>query len=186
MDRDREKPRRGHRYVDNIRHQITTLQRRPFASAIVDQFDVRHPFLYRPLVEFCLKLPSEWRVTAQSTKVVLRRALADIVPAPILARTGKGGIGARVRWALREERQRIEELLSQSILAEAGIIEARLFKRSLDRLTQRGEGLYVTLWRVLSLETWLQTRAGLWAVRKSSKSSNSQEQSTTEQLYSPT
>lgn len=159
----------GSRFADVVGWQVTSFSRALLGGASADRFDARHPFLYRPLVEFCLRLPSEWRVTARDTKVVLRRALAGVVPDAILARSGKGGIGARIRWALAHEKRRLRELMANSILADAGIIDAKQVDRALERLTRKGRGTYVHLLRVLALETWLQVRAGTWVVRESCK-----------------
>lgn len=49
----------------------------------------RHPFLYRPLVEYCLGLPPELSLHDGWTRYVLREALRDVLPAAVVNRGGK-------------------------------------------------------------------------------------------------
>lgn len=78
----------------------------PFMQYLLDQFDMmaarrgieqRYPFFDRRLVEFCLAMPLEQRFRDGWTRSLLRRAMAPIVPATVLARTRKGTIGVNAR-----------------------------------------------------------------------------------------
>jgi asparagine synthase (glutamine-hydrolysing) len=63
----------GRKYTDLVlvamRSMASTLGRHDFLD---EKLDVRHPFLYRPLVEFGLRLPSELCVQPHARKWVLR------------------------------------------------------------------------------------------------------------------
>ncbi len=52
-----------------------------------------HPFLDRQLFEFCLALPGDQRVENGWPKIVLRRAMRDLLPEGVLWRTGKEHLG---------------------------------------------------------------------------------------------
>ena len=52
-------------------------------------YEVRHPFLDRPLVEFVLAIPFEHRITNGQWKYLLRGSLASVLPGEILNRPMK-------------------------------------------------------------------------------------------------
>ncbi|WP_265562947.1 asparagine synthase (glutamine-hydrolyzing) [Streptomyces hygroscopicus] len=72
----------------------------------IDRFSMAHsvearvPFLDPELVEFAYRLPVHYKVDRDRTKVVLRQALADIVPERVMKRR-KQGFGAPIAHWLR-------------------------------------------------------------------------------------
>jgi asparagine synthase (glutamine-hydrolysing) len=118
----------------------------------------RHPFFDKRLIEFCISLPREQRVCDGWTRMIVRRALADLLPEKVLHRGGKWGPGqyfARRLWLL--DRPRLEEALTaQAPLIEPyiGAAEVRaVFRRFAARPTV--DDAY-RLWNAMSLGAWLQ------------------------------
>lgn len=89
--------------------------------------DLRHPFLYRPLVEFSLAIPWEAKVRPGVFKWLLRRAMAGGLPDVVRLRATKRGPGPAVYRRLPRYWPRIEPLLRDSVLAELGVFDARKF-----------------------------------------------------------
>lgn len=124
--------------------------------------ELRYPFLYRPLVEFGLRLPASLRVRPHAQKWILRQALGDLLPPEVRERTGKGGIGSRILWSLERESRLLRRLIADSHLAELGVIDREALATAYD---QARKGLVpgeVGLFFTLSLETWLAIRSGWW------------------------
>jgi asparagine synthase (glutamine-hydrolysing) len=142
--------------IDALPAQLT---RRPFEMDV----EMRYPFLYKPLVEFTLRLPPMARTRPLANKWILREAMRGILPEQVRTRTGKGGIGARVRWALARESELIHGLLHEPILADLGCIDPMRFAKSVGRLRQGRGGRSRHIFAALSLETWLRVRSGRWA-----------------------
>ncbi len=68
----------------------------------------RHPFLYRPLVEYCIGLPPALLLHDGWTRYVLRAALRDVLPTSIANRGGKADItSAFVHTLTRIEGERL-------------------------------------------------------------------------------
>jgi asparagine synthase (glutamine-hydrolysing) len=122
--------------------------------------EVRYPFLYRPLVEFGLRLPARLRVRPPLSKWVLREAMADVLPGPIRSRVGKGGPGAMFRWALRHEAKRLTTLLGAPILGELGYVNTPALRIATSRAPTHRSISTAPLLSTLSLELWLQSRSG--------------------------
>jgi len=124
--------------------------------------EMRYPFLNRKLVEFALTLTPELRELPQRTKRVLREALGPLLPRIVSERNGKGGIGARVRWALDREHDLIDQLSDEPILGELGCVRPKELRRQIRRARA---GHRISLWllfQTLALESWLRVVSGRW------------------------
>ncbi|MBB4638474.1 asparagine synthetase B family protein [Longimicrobium terrae] len=135
------------------------LERGPFTEGM----EVRYPFLDRRLAEFCLRLPVEQRVRPGGSKWVLREAMRGILPEAVRTRRGKGGIDARILWALQHEAPRVGWLLRDPWVAQAGWVDADALRAAVERARQGEVDNLSHLLGTLSLETWLRVRAGAWA-----------------------
>ena len=60
----------------------------------------RYPFYDRRLMEFCLALPPEQKLSRGLPRAVLRRALAGVVPDKVRSRTDKGSLTPGLVWSL--------------------------------------------------------------------------------------
>jgi asparagine synthase (glutamine-hydrolysing) len=162
--------RRGELYRGAVAYETAHYGRYTDLTLYQQLFDLRHPFLYRPLVELGLSLPPRLRTRPRQQKWILREAMRGILPDEVRRRSGKGGIDSRIVWSLARERPRLRELLREPILAELGCIEPRPLREELERASRGDVTRVVPLMCALSLETWLQVRAGLWTVRASASS----------------
>jgi len=135
-----------------------------FERGVYDaEFEMRYPFLSRPLVEFSLRLPVHMRIRPFGRKWILRQAMTGVLPEPIRVRQAKGGIDSRIIWAMQQERTRIDALLRSPILADLGLIRPSELRRAVEE-TRCGETHnLILLMSALSLETWLAVRDGRWS-----------------------
>src|SRR5205823_14498984 len=81
-------------------HILTKVEGRSMGPSL----EGRPPLLDTPLVEALASLPSEWKVRGGERKILLKEAVRDLVPRPILERAKKGfgvPIGAWFRGPLR-------------------------------------------------------------------------------------
>ena len=75
--------------------------------------ETRHPFYDTRLLEFCLGLPPSQRIRHGLTRVILRHAVGDLLPAEISSRRDKANLGPSFTYKLVTfERERIESLLA--------------------------------------------------------------------------
>jgi len=135
---------------------------------VEDSLDVRHPFLYRPLVEFALRLPPEMCARPHARKWVLREAMRGILPEAVRDRIGKATAGDVLAWSLTTQRQHLATLVQDPILAELGVIDAGKFRAAFDAPplpAHRANEMHAALSSTLSVEAWLQLRAGRWPRR---------------------
>jgi len=125
--------------------------------------EVRYPFLHRPLVEFCLRLPLKLRFRPGRAKWILREAMGDALPDVVRNRPGKGAIDGRLIWSLQQHHGTLERLVEGSHLAELGYVCREKLKQALDQARRGATEFVTTLFFTLSLEMWFAVRSGRWA-----------------------
>jgi hypothetical protein len=89
--------------------------------------------------------------------------MAGLLPEKVRTRAGKGGIDSRVAWALEHERPALERAISQSRLAEMGIVDRGRLREAFDRAREGELDSVAKLLPTLALETWMaaQSAGGL-------------------------
>jgi asparagine synthase (glutamine-hydrolysing) len=133
---------------------------RAAAAAGLDQ---RHPFNDRRLAEFGFALPESQRWAGGETKVVVRRALASVLPSIVVRRNDKAEFTSTIVDAIEMLGGRA--FLSRLRAAEAGWVDAAVIQRMYDEMTglySRHDEAYIPLadavWSVAAVELWLQHR----------------------------
>ena len=124
--------------------------------------ELRHPFLYRPLVEFSLNLSPTAIMHDGKNKFVLREAMRGLLPESVRQRRTKGSVVTRVAWSLTKERDRLDMLLKEPLLADLGCVDARQLRRAVELARCGALPNIALLSSTLALETWLAVRAGRW------------------------
>ncbi len=117
----------------------------------------RAPFLDHHLVEFAARLPVELKVQGLATKRVLRRAVADLVPAPILRRVKRGLTVPLAAW--------LAGPLLPFARATLGRLDAHVFRPEtvralLDEHVERRRDNRRELWALIMLQLWRETWGG--------------------------
>lgn len=135
----------------------------------MSRIDTRYPFLDRPLVEFMLAIPADQKRRPGLTRVLHRRALSSILPNEIVTRTWKAGATEPVMRAIRREREYVEALFRDSLVARScSFVSITSAMKSIQSVAD-GQVSDFLLMRLISLEAWLQQlRTRLSAVTRSS------------------
>jgi asparagine synthase (glutamine-hydrolysing) len=155
----------GHKYRDAAAAVVASVSPNLTVSFLDDHVDLRHPFYYRPLVEFALSLPPELCVQPHARKWVLRQAMTGILPEVVRTRIGKGAYDGAPTWALATQSAALEPLVRESILVDLGLVDARKLRIAFDAGRNERESRVSNAGMVLdtlSVEAWLQARSGRW------------------------
>lgn len=116
--------------------------------------ETRSPFLDRALAEYVATLPEPYKRKGAVGKVVLKNALADLLPASILHRR-KQGFGVPLgTWFRGELRPMIEDTLGSSPRIGGRLREEGIRRMIDDHLTHRLDRSH-SLWTLLTLELWM-------------------------------
>jgi asparagine synthase (glutamine-hydrolysing) len=154
----------GSPFPDRLRrYQQLLLQRRGLPellryedrNSMDHSLEARLPFLDYRLVELAFSLPGEQLIQHGRTKAILRRALHDLLPASVAARTDKlGFVTPEGRWLRGPLGDLAGDVFASQRFAERGFVDANAAQRRLRR-HRRGEvDAGFELWRALNVELW--------------------------------
>ena len=139
--------------VDLLLHLPDALLAKVDRASMLARLEVRAPFLERTLVEYAARMPARWKVRRLSTKLVLRDALADVVPKDVLTRR-KRGFAIPVAKALAGPLgDRLRDRLASSPLAR-DVFDAGYVTRLLDEHRAGRADHARRLYTLLALLEW--------------------------------
>lgn len=124
-------------------------------NSMAHGIEARVPFLDHPVVDFALGLGNQHKLVGADTKRVLRRAMADILPAAVSARRDKLGFATpEAAWFRGPLRQLVEEGVERTLQILPGLLDPAGTRRFASKMLSGGAPLDFSLWRIISLGIW--------------------------------
>jgi asparagine synthase (glutamine-hydrolysing) len=152
------------------------LSRDPWdATAGAFGVEPRYPFLDRRLAEFCLALPADQKLSDGWTRVIMRRALAELLPPAILYRGWKARPSSSfARGLLAFDRERLDDVvLTEPPAALREYVDVSAWQAAYRRYAAPGADRYASsaipaemwtqvaeIWKVATLALWLRGPGG--------------------------
>ncbi len=121
--------------------------------------EVRVPILDHRVVEFAAHLPDSLRLRGKQGKYLLRRVLERYLPGELFERP-KQGFGIPLgQWFRQELREQVHDLTSAQALSRGGVLDPKATEVVLQRHLSGQRDYSGLLWRILTLQIWLQHRS---------------------------
>jgi asparagine synthase (glutamine-hydrolysing) len=136
----------------------------PFFLEVADRaasaffIEPRYPFFDRRLVEFCLGLPAEQKLRGGWTRMVLRRAMAHVLPDEIRWRGGKSDLSASFnRGLLAFCRKQLNEVILDDPKLIEPYVDVAALREAYRRYVAKGTADdALSVWKAATLALWLQ------------------------------
>jgi asparagine synthase (glutamine-hydrolysing) len=155
--------RSGGKYIASVLRLLDAMPDVLALHAVIqDIIEERHPFLYRPLIEFALGLPAQLCAQPMARKWILREAMRGMLPETVCTRPGKGSIDGSLARTLSRKAGWMRALLDHSVLAEMGLVDHAAVVRAIEQGAGGADYQRAAIVRTLALECWLQVRSGRW------------------------
>jgi asparagine synthase (glutamine-hydrolysing) len=123
-------------------------------ASMAHGLEVRCPFLDHGLVELAARMPTRWKLRGSQGKYLLKRAMADLLPASVLHRPKMGFAVPLPRWFRRELRPLLHDVVLGPRACARGYFKVAAVER-LVREHQAGRADHGhRLWILLMLELW--------------------------------
>jgi len=122
--------------------------------------EYRYPYLDRDLVDFLFRVPPEQLLGPNRRRLMMRRAMKDIVPAEILERKRKAYVSRAPIVLIQRSEKRIQALFAESLAAEYGLIDPKPLLSTLS-LVARGTDIrwWSALMAAVDIELWLRSNS---------------------------
>ena len=119
--------------------------------------EVRVPFLDTEVIEFASRLPSRFKLHRLTSKYILKKAVAGLLPQSVIRRR-KAGFGAPTRmWLRRDLREMVDDLLGEESLRRRGLLDSKQVHQLIARDRDGVEVNSYRIWMLLTLELWQRT-----------------------------
>jgi asparagine synthase (glutamine-hydrolysing) len=135
--------------VDDI---LTKIDRMSMAVSL----EARVPLLDHRIVEFALNLPPELKLRGNTTKHLLRRAVADLLPPAVLAKPKQGFSIPLKQWLRGPLRPLMTDLLSPSAIGRNGFFQPRCVQQWVSEHLDGRANHSHRLWALMVFALWQQ------------------------------
>ncbi|MCI0724143.1 MAG: asparagine synthase-related protein [Acidobacteria bacterium] len=127
--------------------------------------ETSYPYLDQSLIEFLISVPAGQLLRPGARRSLMRRSLANLLPAEVLSRRTKGVVSRGPMIALQESWAGVEKLLENSLGSRMGYFNGARFQESLISMKHGKPSNLVRLARGLSFELWMQSTAARGLIR---------------------
>jgi len=125
--------------------------------SMLASLEARVPFLDYRVVEFAFSLPGSYKLRGNRTKILLREAFRDLVPAETLRRR-KHGFSVPVRRWLRDDlRSYVQDIFASRDDAFYDYLDRQVVQEILSQFYDRGVDCSLPLWTLLGLKVWFRS-----------------------------
>jgi asparagine synthase (glutamine-hydrolysing) len=114
----------------------------------------RPPWLDHELVEFCVRIPSQYKIGAAGTKLIFRDAIREFFPAGFLERPKMGFSIPVADWLRHELHGEVSRRVVRGPLVERGWFQAATLQRMFEEHTRGARDWSAQLWNLLMLAEW--------------------------------
>lgn len=126
------------------------------------RLEVRHPFMDKRLVEFCLALPAEQKLCNGFGRMVMRRALEGILPEKVQWRPGKADLSPNFYDGfLNRDRHILDKVMSNQIKHLEKYIDSDFLQAAYQRMKSdtkvRDEDI-TPAWQAVILALWFESK----------------------------
>ncbi len=123
-------------------------------TSMASSMEVRVPLLDHDLVELAARIPARLKLKGLTGKHILKRAAEAWLPPEIINRR-KAGFSAPIRaWLVRDLREMVEDLLSESNIKRRGYFDYGCVRRLIDQNLSGREDNSLKVFQLLTLELW--------------------------------
>jgi asparagine synthase (glutamine-hydrolysing) len=123
-------------------------------ASMAHSLEARVPFLDPIVTNFACALPSRHRVRGLRKKVLLRKAVAPLIPAPLLRRRKRGFSIPAAAWLRGDLEPFARDTLSAATIRRQAYFDPAVVTRTLDDHVSGKEDLSRQLWGLLAFTLW--------------------------------
>jgi asparagine synthase (glutamine-hydrolysing) len=141
-------------YLDTKTYLANDILVKVDRMTMAHSLEVRSPFLDHKIIEFAAALPTSLKYHGPTSKYILKRHLARVLPSSAVYRPKMGFSIPLAQWLRRDLRDLATDLLFSPRAGARGYFDSAYIRRLWDE-HQRGQGNHSqSLWALMILELW--------------------------------
>jgi asparagine synthase (glutamine-hydrolysing) len=123
-------------------------------ASMAASLEVRVPFLNRAVVDFATGLPLELKLRRLTGKYILKRAMANRLPANIISRKKQGFAMPVAHWLTAELKELTRDMLSMDRLRRQGLFDPQFVNGLIDDHLAHRRDNRKYIWTLLIFQLW--------------------------------
>lgn len=124
--------------------------------SMAPSLEARVPFLDHKVMEFAAAIPTSLKLKGLTTKYILKKSVADLLPEKILTR-GKEGFSIPIKnWIMNELRPLLLDTLSEKRVKKRGYFQPQYVQQLVQEHLDGRENHSHRLWALMVFEIWHQ------------------------------
>ena len=131
-------------------NNLVTVDRASMANGL----EVRCPLLDKDVVEFVCRLPMNYKLNGFTTKYLLKRSAAGMLPRNIIYRQKRGFGIPLAKWLTTELKDFMLDYLNEDRIRKQGIFHYPSVKKLIDEQFAKTNDHREPLWTLLVFQTW--------------------------------
>jgi asparagine synthase (glutamine-hydrolysing) len=143
-------------FAENI--QLTSYSNEQHWNQLLTNWEMRFPFLYRPLVEFMYGIPLTQKTNPDCDRPLQRQSLVGILPESIRLRKSKQGPDQAFYDGLSRNRPLINLLTVKPQIVERGYVDGDMWREAVYKATFGSIPRFSTFFASVALELWFQQK----------------------------
>jgi len=120
-------------------------------SAMQNGIELRSPFLNKDIIDFAWHLPSSMKAGLFKTKIILRKALSEVLPPAIMHLPKRGFVPPLSIWLARELKSVMFDILCECNIAKAGFLNYNYILTLMEEHISRRQDHSAKLWCLMGL-----------------------------------
>jgi asparagine synthase (glutamine-hydrolysing) len=141
-------------YVDVKTYLVEDILTKVDRMSMAVSLEARVPLLDHRIVEFALNLAPKMKVDGSQTKVILRRAMADLLPREVLDKPKEGFSIPLKHWLRQDLRPLMMDLLAPDTLHRRGYFRPSCVGKWIEEHEARRANHSHRLWALMVFELW--------------------------------
>ena len=142
-------------YLDLKTYLVGDINTKVDRASMAHSLEVREPLMDHELVEWLATLPSSLKVRGNESKFLLKKAMEPRLPSDILYRPKMGFAVPLARWFRGPLRQRVQDAVLGSRLADTGCFDHGTLQHLIDAHQSGARDYSAPLWTLLMFEAFL-------------------------------
>jgi len=122
--------------------------------SMAHSLELRAPFLDYRIAEFAYRLPANWKIDANITKLMLKNIFGPRLPKEVTAQRKWGFALPMEHWLRKELRPALEEALADPVIGSAGIFSNPELRSLAEEHWNGTRDRTEILWRYLFFRRW--------------------------------
>ena len=140
-------------YTD-IKTYLVELLMKQDQMSMAASIESRVPFLDHVLVEQAMRIPTKYLLKGLSGKMILKRALEDLLPRDVLYRKKMGFPTPWARWLQGDQLNEAEQMLTSDRGVARGLFQPEALHRIFAEHRKKQRDHTDRIWRLMNLELW--------------------------------